>query len=728
MPRPVHSICTSLLLIALFFGTLGLVKAQESMDIPVDEEYKKFFVYFEDQRSVLTKALNVTGYEPEIAGRGFALIAGISQYEKLGQLKPAGIDIAKLIDYFKTQEHFSEIVVLKDKDFNQKNLRYFLQTYFPERIKNSFPKSRFIFAYSGHGMNDGDQGYILEHDADSLSDKKHAVNLSVIRTMIGEVKRYAHHLLVLINSCYGGNFLTASFGEDKTYVPDRSGAHAITAGAGQELVYADPELGPGSMFFETIFAALDERADTWPPRDKNEPTSRGGDGIITYDEFAPFVKLSISRMTTNNVHPLSGDLNPVAKRSLGGFFFLNRARQVTAGIVKPWNTDNILPFGEAQTGANTKLKTQTSFDLESNTSTWNQTYDYSLDQAVQTADGGYAFLGEGTLLKVDAQGLLQWKQAYGTKTDTVISMAVPNVNSGFALVGITKTIVGDSHNFKGFLIRVNNQGRVQWRQNYDADRLAFVIPIADGGFVLAGETFHEDKDHLDGLLIRINDQGKEQWRQTYSSPDDANDWIEGIIKTSDGGFALAGQTTGNGDVWLVKVNAQGRELWNYNYDILSDDNSRGGLVQTTDGGFAIAGQTSIGIGFPTLGLLIKVDARGKKQWSQIYSRGKEDEKLKQYSRTESGKEDETFQGIMTTTDGGFFLTGFTKTELGVLQYKFKGLLIKVDTHGVEQWRRSHGASINAITNTTDGRYILAGDIKANIGAPRRGLALKVDVK
>ena len=57
-------------------------------------------------------------------------------------LRPAEADLQHLQAYLKDQEFFDEIVVLKDADMNYENLRYFLEVYFPERLKNS-PKSRF---------------------------------------------------------------------------------------------------------------------------------------------------------------------------------------------------------------------------------------------------------------------------------------------------------------------------------------------------------------------------------------------------------------------------------------------------------------------------------------------------------------------------------------------------------------------------------------------------------
>ena len=127
---------------------------------PVEREYQKYFVHFEDNRSLPEKVMNSLDVTFEDFGRSFALIAGVYEYPNYRTdpvLEPAKEDLRKLEEYLREQEYFDEIVVLKNEDMNEANLKYFLQGYFAERIKK-FPKSRFLFAYSGHGFNDNTNG------------------------------------------------------------------------------------------------------------------------------------------------------------------------------------------------------------------------------------------------------------------------------------------------------------------------------------------------------------------------------------------------------------------------------------------------------------------------------------------------------------------------------------------------------------------------------------------
>lgn len=319
----------SLLLFSLFASS---VLALDRPKVPRD--FQKFFVHYVDNRSIKEKALNLANLSWKDVGRSFALIAGVSHYPNMSltdrELRPAAEDIKKLQEYLKTYEFFDEIVVLKDGNVTIKNLMFFLQTYFPDRLKK-FPKSRFLFAYSGHGMTEGSSGYLLKNTARSLTDKANSINLGVVRVFVDEVVRSGHHVLVLLNACYGGAFLRRSFGGPKRLIPRNPGAHAITAGGTGEQTWHDPKAGEGSVFFEKVFAGLDRRADS------------SEDGLIGVYELFSYLKREVQIFTDQDQNPQIGDLSKHGSK--GEFFFLNRDRQVAKGVLPEWKPERATPFG-----------------------------------------------------------------------------------------------------------------------------------------------------------------------------------------------------------------------------------------------------------------------------------------------------------------------------------------------------------------------------------------------
>lgn len=302
---------------------------------PAEPEYKKFFAHFVDKRSYKEKVLNLIGLTKDDMGRSFALIAGVSDYPRLPtlqkELAPAAEDLRKLEDYLKKVEFFDEIVVLRNQEVSLDNFRYFLQSYFPQRLK-SFPKSRFLFTYSGHGFNEGPRSYLVESNARNLHDREHSINLGHVKEWIDEVVDAGHHVLVLLNACYSGAFLKRGFGEGSHYVPRYAGAHAITAGGTKERAWHDPSIGEGSIFFEKLFAGLEGRADTLPR-----------DGVVTVDEIATYLKYEVTISTDQTQNPQFGDISK--NGSLGGFFFLNRLKPVEAGVMTAWNPSQSRAFG-----------------------------------------------------------------------------------------------------------------------------------------------------------------------------------------------------------------------------------------------------------------------------------------------------------------------------------------------------------------------------------------------
>jgi len=307
----------------------------------VPQAYRRFFARYAENRSLPEKALNLVGLTGQNVGRSFALIAGVTRYPNMPPLQQdlpaAAADLRQLQAYLRDQEFFDEVVVLKDGDLSYENLRYFLEVYFPDRLKAS-PRSRFLFAYSGHGITDNTRGFILLSSARNMEDKENSLNLKIIRDLMESVVDAGHQVLVLLNACYGGTFLSRSFGPT-TYVPRGPGAHAITAGGSKEVTWHNPTLGPGSVFFEKVFAGLSGLADSSPI---NRDGSRG-DGIVTVDELASYLKQEIRIFSDQRQNPMAGDISKDG--STGGFFFLNRSRQVQAGIVRIWDPARATPFG-----------------------------------------------------------------------------------------------------------------------------------------------------------------------------------------------------------------------------------------------------------------------------------------------------------------------------------------------------------------------------------------------
>jgi hypothetical protein len=241
----------------------------------------------------------------------------------------------------------------------------------------------------------------------------------------------------------------------------------------------------------------------------------------------------------------------------------------------------------------------------------------------QTNDGGYIIAGSvdkgGFLIKTDASGRIQWNGTYGEPDkNNSFSSVIQTSDGGYATAGTTN--FNDTKNF--WLVKTDANGNVMWNQAYGAgpgidgassdNSAESIVQTADGGYVLAGNTFTYGAGASDAWLVKTDSSGNTVWNQTYggaglvtlhSGAGDAvvgsngtgYDFAYSLIQTSDGGLAFAGKTLMPNNyalAWLVKTNSSGNVEWNQTYP----NRQMGGggwstncLIETSDGGFALAG-------------------------------------------------------------------------------------------------------------------------------------------
>ena len=101
---------------------------------------------------------------------------------------------------------------------------------------------------------------------------------------------------------------------------------------------------------------------------------------------------------------------------------------------------------------------------------------------------------------------------------------------------------------------------LKWAKTHGAsndDSGYSVVQTSDGGYALAGRTQSYGAGNWDGYLIKTDSNGVEDWWNYYGGAFD--DGLYCMIKTSDGGLALAGYsksyTNGGYDMWLIKMSA-----------------------------------------------------------------------------------------------------------------------------------------------------------------------------
>lgn len=213
----------------------------------------------------------------------------------------------------------------------------------------------------------------------------------------------------------------------------------------------------------------------------------------------------------------------------------------------------------------------------------------------------------------------EWNKTYGGSSWDVANSVLQTSDGGYVLAGFTQSYgagLGDA-----WLVRTNSAGRMLWNRTYGGaayDEAKVLILASDGGYALAGVTRSYGAGITDFWLVKTDLNGNPQWNRTYGGA--GYDYLFSAIRTSDNGYALAGYTESygqGGDFWLVKTDINGVMIWNEVYGGRGWEEAHS-VIQTSDGGYAIAGETdSIGSGATDF-WWVKTAPDGKKQRDQAY--------------------------------------------------------------------------------------------------------------
>src|ERR1044071_3573672 len=137
------------------------------------------------------------------------------------------------------------------------------------------------------------------------------------------------------------------------------------------------------------------------------------------------------------------------------------------------------------------------------------------------------------------------------------------------------------------------------------------------------------------------------FQKTYGGSND--DDMFGLTRTSDGGFAMVGNTRSfgdlNGDAYLIKTDSSGTLLWSKVYHGNGAE-EMSSVRETADHGFIITGGTSSAGAGSFDALLIKTDSVGNLTWSKVYG----------------GAGYDYFTYCVQTFDGGYISTGSTTSS------------------------------------------------------------------
>nr|BAL53147.1 lipoprotein [uncultured Gammaproteobacteria bacterium] len=281
----------------------------------------------------------------------------------------------------------------------------------------------------------------------------------------------------------------------------------------------------------------------------------------------------------------------------------------------------------------------------------------------QTTDGGYivtgwtnafAYYGEVNNLlvfRLDADGNVQWMKVYGCTFTSSWGNAVRQTSDGGYIVA-AGTHCGTGY-YKAWILKLDADGNIQWQRAYGGigyDGAGDIQQTSDGGYVVAGQIGFQygNEGAQNAWVFKLDADGDMQWQKAYGGL--GRDYASSIQQTPDGGYIVGGATqsfgAGDWDAWVLKLDAAGNIQWQKTYGGPASD-SGNAVRRTADGGYVVAGHSYSfnhgGGATDSDAWVFKLDATGDIQWQKAYG----------------GLAVDQANAIQPTSDGGYIAVGRT---------------------------------------------------------------------
>ena len=194
-----------------------------------------------------------------------------------------------------------------------------------------------------------------------------------------------------------------------------------------------------------------------------------------------------------------------------------------------------------------------------------------------------------------------------------------------------------------------------------------------------------------------------------------------VISTLDGGYVVYGHSLDAGftyqDLLIRKIDCSGGIEWEKQLGISTlaggGDFART-IIQNSDSTYIISGTTPDSAAVNSAVFLMKLDPQGNMMWLRHYG----------------GTEQEDGQQVKATSDGGYIICGWTKSQSASAGFA-DGYIVKTDSAGAVEWEKRYGGTdtdyFYSVDFTTDGGYILGGiTYSYGLGGPDDLFLVKVD--
>lgn len=199
---------------------------------------------------------------------------------------------------------------------------------------------------------------------------------------------------------------------------------------------------------------------------------------------------------------------------------------------------------------------------------------------------------------------------------------------GYLLAGTTNHPMGSGDRFypEAILVRIKEQGCIEWSRSLDLERISKVHRILvtrDSGFILS-ISGASPFSRYNCMLMRLDKYGNTVWIRSYF--ENNNSYLgKGLVEASDGSIVVVAENSTFNSFSVFKIDAQGNLIWNREF-------TRGSNLFTLPNNITIKGNFVYVTGYLNLpnssseynydGMLLKIDLiTGNEIWTKSYDAG-----------------------------------------------------------------------------------------------------------
>ena len=363
---------------------------------------------------------------------------------------------------------------------------------------------------------------------------------------------------------------------------------------------------------------------------------------------------------------------------------------------------------------------------------------------------GFGGLSHTWIVKINQSGEIQWQKAYGGSISESNYDVLKTNDNGFLISNTSSSNISGNktENSRGegdyWLVKIDELGNIEWQKTIGGSGSEFdmmAIPCIDSGYFVGGSSRSpisgEKTENFRGFsalnadfwILKLDENRNIEWQRTIGGEDE--DLFKTVCQTNDGGFLIGGRSRSNigfeksensrgnsHDFWILKLNPQGDIEWQKT--IGSTDTDLLSDILITPENDILIGGTSAG--------LISGD-------KTVASNGLSDFwvlKLNSigdilWQKSIGGNDQESLNRITLTIDGYYLLSGSSNSSIsGDKTSNSRGLndywVVLIDTDGNIIGQKTIGGSQSDgntnIVETPDGGYFVAGSSFSGISGEK----------